>query len=128
MAIHFRTCLAILISLAAGCHVRDSARDHRDDAGQRNHVDGRKLVGMTVAKAATEAELKPETFSFTDEPPGVGRCVAGSTAGGEVVQLWVERNAGIFRENRDWTFKMFAEKLVVRVIVEKDGRRKAWPK
>jgi hypothetical protein len=117
-------CMVVFVTMAAGCTVEDAARNNVE---QRNEVDGRKLVGLTVADAAREAGLEPGTCDFSDEPPGVGCCISGTTLRGEAVHLWIGRNAGVFREDRSWTFKMFALKRVVRAVVEKDGRRKSWP-
>jgi len=128
MRYHSTTWLALLLFVAAGCFPARGDRSPGDPGEQRQEVDGRKLLGLTVAKAVQQVGINPADCQFDAEPPGVGRFVSGKTSDGTIVRLKIARHPNMFRMNYDWTFEMFAEKQVVEVEVEKDGRRETWPK
>ena len=90
------------------------------DSGQQiRHRVGRlePIPGMTIAEAM-KLGMNPKSCTIFDEPPGVARGVRGSMDGGRDVSLWISRTAGLFRENRDWTFEQLSGLKVVAVKEE----------
>ena len=76
------------------------------------------LRGLTLREAIQQLGLKPGDCALFDEPPGVARGVRAKLPSGAVVHLWLSRQDGLFRENRDWTFQQIADRQVVDVQVE----------
>jgi hypothetical protein len=83
-----------------------------------NQLDPAQLRGQTVREAVRRAGLQPEKCTIFDEPPGVARGVSGTTADQKVVHLWISRQDGIFREQRDWTFEQLAGRTVADVEIK----------
>ncbi|MGL6095300.1 MAG: hypothetical protein ACRC7O_05810 [Fimbriiglobus sp.] len=86
------------------------------------------LIGRTVAEVAAALGLSVSEATVFDEPPGVGRGLIGVGANGLCVQIWVARNAGIFRADRAWSAEEFATRRTVGIQVRQPGRpdRREW--
>jgi hypothetical protein len=72
-----------------------------------------------MKKAIQELGLRPADCTIFDEPPGVARGVTAKLADGRQVRLWLARQDGLFREQRDWTFEQISDRLVAAVEISK---------
>ncbi|AWM37351.1 hypothetical protein GobsT_46860 [Gemmata obscuriglobus] len=75
------------------------------------------LVGRTVGEVLVALGLEPNECQVFDEPPAVGRGLRWNGLGGPSVQVWVTRQAGIFRSSRNWATTEFLSFRAVGIIV-----------
>ena len=87
------------------------------DSGQRISRRVARLEairGLTIDEAVKKLEMNPKECRIFDEPPGLARGVRGRMLDDRSVTLWISRQDGVFRENRDWTFEQISGLKVVR--------------
>jgi hypothetical protein len=102
--------LGLWLTLLCGCWPGSSPPDQKILKAQ--------LRGLTLREAVQQLGLKPEDCALFDEPPGVARGIQAKLPDGRMVHLWLARQDGLFRENRDWTFQQIADRRVADVKVE----------
>jgi hypothetical protein len=78
-----------------------------------------QLRGLTLGEAVRQLGLKPGDCTLFDEPPGVARGIHAKLPDGRTVQMWLARRDGLFRENRDWTFRQIAGRRVAAVDIRR---------
>ena len=77
-----------------------------------------QLRGLTLSEAVQRLGLEPRDCALFDEPPCVARGISAELSDGRTVKLWLARQDGLFRHNRDWTFQQIAGRRVAGVEVE----------
>lgn len=77
-----------------------------------------RLRGLSLRDAVQQLGVQPKDCTLFDEPPFVARGVYAKLSGGRTVHLWLDRQDGVFSENRDWTLEHIADRRVVGVELQ----------
>jgi hypothetical protein len=109
MRVFTSSVLVLGLALPCGCSMGGVGADQKALNAQ--------LRGLTLGEAVQQLGLEPGGCAVFDEPPGVARGISAKLADSRTVKLWLARQDGLFRENRDWTIQQIAGRRVAAVDV-----------